>query len=149
MMFGIGFLTNFGRKFCVRFLNSITTIKVRFSRGSGNYPKTYFYVRNTIGKTNTNFSLKINEKRYAKHHQIDQKTSKFRIFWSIWWCLAYGFWLILRENCIPYLQFEIPFRPISGLRCTSVSQRYNTFRRYATLSRKQNKKSIPWVWDPL
>ena len=43
-------------------------------------------VCDTVGKMNDNISLKIEQNLYTKHHQIDQKTSNFHIFFSkkIW-----------------------------------------------------------------
>ena len=44
------------------------------------FPKHTFFVRDFFGKKKTNFSFEISQKLFAKHHQNDQKTSKFYIF---------------------------------------------------------------------
>ena len=41
-----------------------------------------FSVRDAIGKMNDNICLKIGEKLYTKHQQIDQETSNFYIRFS-------------------------------------------------------------------
>ena len=46
------------------------------------YQKTTFSVCDTIRKMNGNISLKLKQKLYTKHHQINQKTSKFHIFFQ-------------------------------------------------------------------
>ena len=82
MMFGIEFLSNFGRNIIVHFLECITYKKYAFNMFLGFLKKCNFLLVTLLGKWTIIFLSKLDKKMYIKHHQIDQKISKFCCFCS-------------------------------------------------------------------